>query len=106
MNLIEEIGEALFNMTHLKVLSLTNNVIRFIADGTFRNNSFLQHLYLSGNKLEWLGKDCFQRLFSLKELVIAENLLMSPQWLDPPPSQLEVSLRSQQQSDSTACDRF
>ncbi|XP_077543480.1 toll-like receptor 7 isoform X2 [Haemaphysalis longicornis] len=77
MNLIEEIGEALINMTSLKMLTLRNNRIQFIQDGTFRSNFLVQHLDLSGNRLEWLGKYCFKRLFSLKVLLITENSITS-----------------------------
>ncbi|KAL1434234.1 hypothetical protein MTO96_011874 [Rhipicephalus appendiculatus] len=77
MNLIEDILDAFVNMPALKILTLRNNRIQFILDDTFNSNSNIEHLDLSGNKLEWLGKDCFRRLFRLRVLLMTGTSLVS-----------------------------
>ncbi|XP_075532845.1 toll-like receptor 2 type-2 isoform X1 [Dermacentor variabilis] len=75
MNYIEDIGEAFVSMPALKILTLRNNRIQFIQDDTFKFNSNIEHLDLSGNKLDWVGKDCFLRLFRLRVLLVTGTSL-------------------------------
>ncbi|XP_077502891.1 toll-like receptor 2 type-2 [Amblyomma americanum] len=77
MNFIEDLEDSLFNMPALKELTLRNNRIKFIRDGTFRSNSYIKHLDLSGNDLNWVGIDSFERLFSLEVLLMTGTSVMS-----------------------------
>ncbi|XP_040065071.1 protein toll isoform X1 [Ixodes scapularis] len=75
-NVIDDVTDAFTQLVVLRKLMLRNNRIKYIRDGTFRNNGNLKYLDLAENRIEWLGKRAFSGLVNLDLLSVSDNFLL------------------------------
>ncbi|KAL3203293.1 hypothetical protein MRX96_041972 [Rhipicephalus microplus] len=61
----------------LKILSLTGNFLKYIEDGAFSDNLGLAHISVTENKIQWIGRNAFKGLVSLRSLRLDRNQLHS-----------------------------
>ena len=64
-------------LVDLLFINLIHNKIRKIEDGSFKENTKLEYLWLSNNKLKYVSKDLFEPLRNLKELSLNDNRIRS-----------------------------
>ncbi|XP_049524046.1 slit homolog 3 protein-like isoform X2 [Dermacentor silvarum] len=76
-NEIEDITDAFKELALLRVLSLRNNFVSHVRDGTFSDNPGLVEINLSNNKIQWIGRNAFKGLVTLNKLILHGNQLLS-----------------------------
>lgn len=72
-NKIHMLIEGTFECSGLKVLWLTNNRLKALADNTFKGAFLLEDLALFDNKIEKVSKEAFHGLNSLRKLQLDNN---------------------------------
>uniref|UniRef100_A0A6M2CPA5 Putative membrane glycoprotein lig-1 n=1 Tax=Rhipicephalus microplus TaxID=6941 RepID=A0A6M2CPA5_RHIMP len=76
-NLIRNITGAFTGLRDLKILSLTGNFLKYIEDSAFSDNLGLAHISVTENKIQWIGRNAFKGLVSLRSLRLERNQLHS-----------------------------
>ncbi|KAJ2950898.1 hypothetical protein O0L34_g5261 [Tuta absoluta] len=71
-NKIQEVNNV-FELPELKLLDLSDNLLEFIHEDTFKGMPKLEYLNLSNNQFESFDKLAFHHLVELKEIVLNNN---------------------------------
>ncbi|KAK8778012.1 hypothetical protein V5799_020647 [Amblyomma americanum] len=76
-NRIEDISDAFKGLTLLRKLSLMDNLVTHVPDGTFSDNSGLLEINLSNNRIWWVGKYAFKGIVTLEKVLLQNNRLLA-----------------------------
>ncbi|KAK8773937.1 hypothetical protein V5799_011528, partial [Amblyomma americanum] len=61
----------------LRKLTLSDNLVSYVPDDNFNENTELLELYFIGNNIQWVGRNAFRGVVTLRDLRLRKNHLLS-----------------------------